>query len=186
MSVKTLCLGALSLQDGTGYDIKKLFETAFSHFHSASYGSIYPALKQLETDGLVDCRVQPGERHPDRKLFSLTDSGRETLLSELTAMPASEQVRSNFLVLLFFAHLLPTNVLRAKLDEIERQFQDELDYLESLTDCRTHTAGIGYTIEQGIRVYRTKLELLRERCDQLLKDHRVTPKEWSDQEPCGD
>ena len=150
MSVKTLCLGALSLQDGTGYDIKKLFEAAFSHFHSASYGSIYPALKQLEDGSLVDCRVEPGEKHPDRKLFSLTEAGRETLLEELTAMPASEQIRSNFLVLLFFAHLLPTEVLRDKLDQIEAYYVDELSYLESIADCPTHTAGIRYTIEHTL------------------------------------
>ncbi len=32
MDVKTLCLGVLCHGDATGYDIKKHFETAFSHF----------------------------------------------------------------------------------------------------------------------------------------------------------
>ena len=68
MNVKTLCLGSLCLMDGTGYDIKKLFEAAFSHFHSASYGSIYPSLNQLLLEGLIARRVEPGERHPDRKV----------------------------------------------------------------------------------------------------------------------
>lgn len=179
MSVKTLCLGALSFEDGTGYDIKKLFEAAFSHFHSASYGSIYPALRQLEADGLVSCRVEPGERHPDRKLFSLTEAGRAALIEDLTRLPAAEAIRSDFLVLLFFAHLLPTEALAAKLDEIERYYRQELDYLEGIADACEHTAGIAYTIEQGIRVYRSKLQLLTERRAALLADHRKLPKEWS-------
>lgn len=182
MSVKTLCLGALSFQEGTGYDIKKLFEAAFSHFHSASFGSIYPALRQLEADGLVACRVEPGERHPDRKLFSLTKSGRTVLIDELTRLPARESVRSDFLVLMFFAHLLPTEVLAAKLDEIEAHYRAELAYLEAAAAGCPHPAGIAYTIEQGIRVYRSKLELLTERRAALLADHRKLPAGW--EEPC--
>lgn len=180
MSVKTLCLGALSLQDGTGYDIKKLLESAFSHFQTASFGSIYPALRTLQEEELVNCRLEQGERHPDRKLFSLTPRGHQALLDELVALPASEQLHSDFLVLLFFAHLLPTDVLRDKLNEIERFYQEKLDYLQSMADCSQHTAGIVYTIEQGVRTYRCKLELLRERREQLLKEHRELPREWSE------
>lgn len=100
MQTKTLCLGALSFKEGTGYDIKKLFEAAFSHFQNASYGSIYPALRQLEADGLVTCRVQPGDKHPDKKLFTLTQAGATRLAEELASTPATERIRSDFLALL--------------------------------------------------------------------------------------
>lgn len=186
MSVKTLCLGALSFQESTGYDIKKLFEAAFGHFQSASFGSIYPALQQLQADGLVKQRVEAGERHPDRKLFSLTAAGREALVEDLTRLPASETVRSDFLVLLFFAHLLPSEVLATKLDEIESHYRAELDYLESVAQAAEHTAGIAYTIEQGIRVYRSKLQLLEERRDSLLAEHQRIPEQWSEGCPLPD
>jgi DNA-binding PadR family transcriptional regulator len=178
LHTKTLCLGALTFQEGTGYDIKKLFETAFSHFQSAGYGSIYPALRQLEQEGLVSCRVEPGEKHPDRKLFRITAAGQAAFARELAATPAQEQLRSDFLALLFFAHLLPTEVLAGKLDQIEARYLAELTYLESLREAGGHTAGIAYTIEQGIRVYRSKLELLRERREPLLASHRQIPPAW--------
>jgi DNA-binding PadR family transcriptional regulator len=183
---KTLCLGALTFQEGTGYDIKKLFETAFSHFQSAGYGSIYPALRQLEHEGLVSCRIEPGEKHPDRKLFRITPAGRAAFARELAATPAQEQLRSDFLALLFFAHLLPTEVLAAKLDQIEASYLSELDYLESLRAAGNQTAGIAYTIEQGIRVYGSKLELLRERRESLLASHRQVPASWSSVEALAD
>jgi DNA-binding PadR family transcriptional regulator len=186
MSIKTLCLGALSLQDSTGYDIKKLFDAAFSHFHSASYGAIYPALKQLEEADLVACRLEAGDRHPDRKRFHITAAGQASLLQELTGLPASETCRSDFLVLLFFAHLLPTEVLAAKLDEIESYYRRELDYLESLADSPEHTAGIAYTIEHGIRTYRAKLQLLSERREALLAEHAETPASWKETASCCD
>ncbi|MEN8176388.1 MAG: PadR family transcriptional regulator, partial [Pseudomonadota bacterium] len=80
MHIKTLCLGALCFGDATGYDIKKLFEAAFNHFHTASFGSIYPALSQLQDAGLVTHSVEPGDKHPDRKLFRVTDEGRDAFL----------------------------------------------------------------------------------------------------------
>ncbi len=49
MNVRTLCLGILSLGEASGYEIKKDVEDGlFSHFIEASYGSIYPALNQLQ------------------------------------------------------------------------------------------------------------------------------------------
>ena len=58
MDVKTICLGVLCTREATGYDIKKHFETAFSHFFLAGFGSIYPALAELSDAGLVTCEEQ--------------------------------------------------------------------------------------------------------------------------------
>ena len=44
MDVKTVCLGMLTDGPASGYDLKKQFESTFSHFFAAGYGSIYPAL----------------------------------------------------------------------------------------------------------------------------------------------
>lgn len=184
MDLKTLCLGALCLGDASGYDIKKLFESALNHFHHASFGSIYPALKKLEQEGLVQCRVERGTRHPDRKLFRATDAGREAFLNALTATRPAEQLRSDFLVLLFFAHLLPTDVLAAKLDEVERRYEAELHYLESLGRTSETTAGIALTIDLGVAAFRAKLEMLRDRRADLLARHRRLPAAWQEDDTC--
>ena len=175
MRVKTLCLGALCLGDATGYDIKKLFENAFNHFHGASFGSIYPSLKQLEEEGLVGHRVEAGEKHPDRKLFHVTDNGRSSFVAQLAQTPASEQLRSEFMVLLFFTHLLSTDVLRQRLDEMESHYSEELNYLESLSGCERHTSGIDFTIGMGKEVLRSKLAFLQSQRERLLATHQELP-----------
>jgi len=175
MRVKTLCLGALCLGDATGYDIKKLFENAFNHFYGASFGSIYPSLKKLEEQGHVSHRVEAGEKHPDRKLFHVTDEGRASFLSELAKTPASEQLRSESMVLLFFAHLLPTEILQQKLAEMETHYSEELNYLESLSGCEGHTSGIDFTIGMGKSVLRAKLDYLHNHRETLLASHRDLP-----------
>ena len=177
MHTKHLCLGALSLQDGTGYDIKKLFESAFSHFQNASYGSIYPSLKKLEEDGSVNCHIEPGDKHPDRKLFRITEQGKKRFIEELVNAPASEVIRSDFLVLMFFAHLLPTAVLEKKLEEIGEHYRQELNYLESIKDNCGMSAGMRYGVDQGIAVYKTKIKHLEQRSDHLLHNHQTPPQD---------
>lgn len=171
MNVKTLCLGALSLGDKSGYDIKKLFEAAFRHFHSATYGSIYPALNRLERDGLIVGRTEHGAGHPDRKLYRLTDAGHEALRRELMMESPTEQVRSEFMVLMFFAHLFPTARLAEILEEVRVRYTGTLTYLESLVDLPDHTPGTRFTVRAGIARYRALLAFLAEQGPELLREH---------------
>ena len=107
MDTKTLCLGVLSRGDASGYEIKKAFEEGpLSHIHEASFGAIYPALTRLDAQGLVACREMAQEKRPDKKVYSITEAGREALLGALMAPPAHDKVRSDFLFILFFAQML--------------------------------------------------------------------------------
>ncbi len=78
MDVKTLCLGVLSMGDASGYEIKKVFENAFSHFYVAGFGSIYPALAELTREGLVVCSDIEQEKRPAKKVYQLTEKGLST------------------------------------------------------------------------------------------------------------
>jgi len=132
MDVKTLCLGVLTERDLTGYEIKQHFEEAFSHFFVAGYGSIYPALADLTRRELVSCTSVLQEKRPDKKVYSLTPRGHEALIAELMATPPRHKVRSEFLVLMVFAHLLPPT----KVAEIAQGMIDQWEsVLASIDDC---------------------------------------------------
>ena len=125
MDVKDLCLGALTHGDATGYDLKKFFESTFSHCFLAGYGSIYPALAELTAEKLVTARTVPGQGGPSRKMYRLTEAGRKAFLARLKQTVPQHKVKSEFLVLMHFAELLPPARLKAILDErlvdIQRQ-----------------------------------------------------------------
>lgn len=128
MDVKTLCLGVLTEGDHTGYEIKQRFEEAFNHFFGAGFGSIYPALAQLSRDQLVTVQEVEQDRRPDKKVYRLTDKGRQVLIDDLMATPPRHKVRSEFLVLMYFAHLLPPEQVGAIIDSQIAQW-------ESIRDC---------------------------------------------------
>ncbi len=93
MNVRTLCLGILTFQEATGYEIKKMVEDeAFSHFIDASYGSIYPALTKMMNEGLVSVRAEEQAGKPDKKVYSITQSGRDELATALAVDPDRKSV----------------------------------------------------------------------------------------------
>ncbi|MGA9851786.1 MAG: PadR family transcriptional regulator [Gammaproteobacteria bacterium] len=161
--MKDLCLGALTFGDASGYDLKKFFETTFSHFCAAGYGSIYPALAELTAEGLVSCLELPQEGKPDRKLYRLTAAGRKTFLGKLEKTSPQHRVKSDFLLALYFAHLLPPgrleNLLDGRIAELDRQIdlieQSERDpkTCHNNTPGEQFVCGFGKTVMSAARNY---------------------------------
>lgn len=148
MDVKTLCLGVLTEGDKTGYEIKQCFEEAFRHFFAAGFGSIYPALAALTEQGLVTCTSVEQEKRPDKKVYRITPAGRAALVAELMATPPRHKIRSEFLVLMYFAHLLPPRRVAEVIDEMVGQWAAMLAHIEA---CTAEDCVAGDTMVPGMR-----------------------------------
>ena len=116
MDVKTVCLGMLTDGPASGYDLKKQFESTFSHFFAAGYGSIYPALSSLAAQGLVSCEEIPQQGKPDRKVYEITDQGRAFLCEALRNPSPCHKIRSEFLATMCFAHLMRPEDIETVID----------------------------------------------------------------------
>jgi len=148
VDVKDLCLGALTHGDATGYDIKKFFENTFSHCFLAGYGSIYPALAELTEEKLVSARTVPGQAGPSRKVYHLTETGRKAFLARLEATEPQHKVKSEFLVIMHFAHLLPPARLDAVLNHQLREIEHKLELISAYESGQ---AGTGKAPTSGAR-----------------------------------
>jgi len=139
MNVRTLCLSVLYENDATGYDIRRMCtEGEFSYFVEASFGSIYPALAKLEDEGLVTSRTVPQEGKPARKVYSITDAGREAFAEELTAPLGEDVFRSPFLLLARFVSILPQDLVAERAQEQLCRLQEsrkKLDQVRSEQEC---------------------------------------------------
>ncbi len=106
MDIKTMILGFLMRGSMTGYMLKKKFSLSFSFFSALSYGSIYPALKKMEQEGWITLKVEVQDGSPNRKVYTITDAGREVFLENLRTPFTLERPKNAFLArLFFFAHL---------------------------------------------------------------------------------
>ena len=64
-----------------GYQLMKELASRLGSLHRVGSGTVYPVLKQLEHDGLVQYRMNEG-----RKTYSLTKAGRKMLAGEAEAI----------------------------------------------------------------------------------------------------
>jgi len=144
-----IALGMVLDEALTGYDIKKEIEAGVGNFYTASYGSLYPALKKLTDKGYLRMTEQ-SHGHKLKKYYEATKLGKSAFLEWLSS-PFDPSSRSDSLLarIYFFGelpgdvrnqHLLDyesyhRQVLR-KLEAMEKHFSasaDESDYFELST-----------------------------------------------------
>jgi PadR family transcriptional regulator, regulatory protein AphA len=169
MDVKTLCLGVLAERPMTGYEIKKLFDRGFRHFFVAGYGSIYPALAELAQAGLVTVQSVDQQRRPDKKVYRISESGLTRLTAELAATEPRHKVRSEFLALLYFAHLLPPARMAVVLDGMLRQWALVLGQ-DLAGDCATLTPGQRFARGYGRTVLSAAYTYVQQHAPMLLEE----------------
>src|SRR5262245_15574606 len=105
-AITPVVLGMLSLRPLSGYDIKAIVDRSTRFFWAASYGQIYPELRRLEADGLIDGKDEPsGGRR--RRVYSLTPDGREALVEWLLAPTVTIELRDESLLRVFCGEELP-------------------------------------------------------------------------------
>ena len=170
MDVKTLCLGVLTEGDKTGYEIKRCFEKGFSHFFVAGFGSIYPALAELSRRGLVTCRSVEQEGRPDKKVYSITPAGERALVEELMSTPPRHKVRSEFLVLMYFAHMLPAARLEAIIDQMIARWEPTVAEIERCLGAESSTPGMRFAAGYGRAVLGAALAYVRAHKGDLLRE----------------
>jgi len=78
-SLEYALLGLVHMQPQTGYDLRKIFETTPMGHYSSSPGAIYPALKRLEEQGLIEGEVAARDTMRPKRVYSATSLGIETL-----------------------------------------------------------------------------------------------------------
>jgi DNA-binding PadR family transcriptional regulator len=121
MDVKTILLGSLFDKNLSGYDLKKLFSLSFTFFSGLSYGSIYPALKKLEGEGLITMKLEIQESNPNRKVYTITEAGKQVFLNSLKSPFGLERYKNAFLMrMFFFARLSKKERLGAAYDYLDQ------------------------------------------------------------------
>jgi DNA-binding PadR family transcriptional regulator len=81
--IRTASLLLLAEEPRNGYQIMQEVQERSGDVWRPSPGSVYPALQQLEDEGLIRSTEQDG-----RKLFALTDAGREVVDARGAERPA--------------------------------------------------------------------------------------------------
>jgi PadR family transcriptional regulator AphA len=130
-AVTPVVLGLLAHRPRSGYDIKAAVDRSTRFFWAASYGQIYPELRRLEREGLVEGEQAPrGGR--DRRVYKLTPAGHEALVEWLLGSTVTIELRDESLLRLFFADALPHEQALLLLEGRKHGHEEYLEILRAI------------------------------------------------------
>jgi len=102
--IKFILLGLLNYSPMTGYELKQTIDSSTSHFWHAHHSQIYTTLRKIEQEGLVISEIINEEGRPERRVYTITSTGKEILLDWLNKpLKTVSPVKEELLVRLFFS-----------------------------------------------------------------------------------
>ena len=168
MSLEHAILGFLSYKPFSGYDLKKVFDTSVNHFWPADQSQIYRTLARLAEREWAEVEVVPQKDRPARKVYHITEVGRQELRRWLTAPLPFRDSRHASLIQVFFAGQLSdeeilamlkreAEPLRAALERYDRVPEMSAPFIETIDSPREAFFWM-LTLEYGIRMAQASLE----------------------------
>ncbi|HTX33148.1 MAG TPA: PadR family transcriptional regulator [Solirubrobacteraceae bacterium] len=145
-------LGMIAKGVRSGYEIKQLVDKSTRHFWAASYGQIYPELRRLEDDGLIEGRADPSGARV-RMVYELTPRGEQALEDWLFSERALVyELRDEGMLKLFFSDLEPESALRT-VRAMREQHEKKHEQLGLIQAAGGHiSTGPGLALEIGLGV----------------------------------
>ncbi|MEH2071152.1 MAG: PadR family transcriptional regulator [Nostoc sp.] len=132
MSLAHVILGLLQQQAMTGYDLKtSCFDQCIAHLWPADQAQIYRTLEKLVEQSYITCTIEIQHDRPNRKVYSITESGKAELLQWLGIHQSLPIVREPMLIQLHFAEQLPNETI---IHLLEQQLAARN---EKLAECET-------------------------------------------------
>ena len=96
-------LGSMMSGPRHGYEILRFLNTALGSTWRVGTSQLYALLNRMERDGLLMSTIEPQATRPSRRVFSLTQSGRQRFLAWLRSPSRHvRDLRTEFLTKLFF------------------------------------------------------------------------------------
>ncbi|KIL40988.1 hypothetical protein SD70_10250 [Gordoniibacillus kamchatkensis] len=175
-SIRYALLTLLAREPLSGYDIKLQMNSRIGPFWKVGSNQVYPELSKMEGEGLI--RLQGTEQHayrPVRKLYEITEAGREALIQWTLERGGVETVRDDFLLKAYNSWLVKPEEMAAQIEEVKKQHEERLaayvakvEELTAMLDAPDSHDPIASTIsvvEFGIQYERLYIEW----CEKLLK-----------------
>ncbi len=163
MKGRDVILGLLMKQSMSGYEIKQHFESIFSYFFDASYGTIYPTLIQMKKKGLIKKEIVIQEGKPNKNVYTITESGKEFFYEYMNCPVENDIYRSDFLMRLYFGQYVDNGRIgqwleaaientKRMIDRLERDYENWKPFI---------TPSQEICIQIGIHTNKAQLETLQ-------------------------
>lgn len=122
-ALKYAILGLLDTGEMSGYDIMNEFkEKEIGHFWSAQHSHIYPELRKLTIEGLIEYKITIQGEKLKKKIYSITNEGKKELHEWLSTLTSELiLIKDEFMLKAYFIASIPKEEARLQfLNELEK------------------------------------------------------------------
>lgn len=110
----------------SGYDLAKQFDGSVGFFWSASHQQIYRELSKLEAQGWIASQIIPQEGRPDKKLYQVTEEGKQQLLEWIVQPCEPTPIKDDLLVKIFGGYVAQKQTILEELERHRHSHQEKL------------------------------------------------------------
>jgi DNA-binding PadR family transcriptional regulator len=128
-------LGVIKDTPLTGYDLVRHFQGTVGYLWSAPQSQIYPELRRMEAEGLVEAKIAPRGRRAQKRIYSVTDAGMAELRRWATDFMPLPAQRDPIMLKAAFFDLAPIESVREQLRAHIAQFQWRMEQWQAREDA---------------------------------------------------
>jgi DNA-binding PadR family transcriptional regulator len=167
-AVRLPLLALLAKEPAHGYELKQALEQTFGQAYPApNIGQIYVTLRRLGRDGLVRGEDVVQSSRPNKRVYALTEAGRQALAAWVEE-PSGAHVRDQFFVKLVLAPLAGGADRMALINKQRRHYLNLIRGLSSLATATDRENRIARLLVEGAMLHlQADLDWL-ERCQEEL------------------
>lgn len=129
--MKYAILGAISRAPKTGYDLMLEFNEELSHTWYASHSQIYPELKRLTKEGLIEYKVEIQGECLEKKVYTITEKGlkefQKWVLEDVDVMSTP---KDEFRLKIYYLDYFDTNDIVQKLADCKEKHLKRMSKFE--------------------------------------------------------
>lgn len=163
-------LGLLNQRPRSGYDIKRLLKSLGWLIDGPSFGNIYSTLHALLEEGLVTVEVVPHHNKPSRKVYSITQVGRQKWQEWAGQPAASATSLKAFVMHLALAGSFSPEGLMAHLRQRHAQVTAHYAALAEIAETLDESSdGQHLTLNYGLALAAAELAWLDSTLDRLSR-----------------
>ncbi|MCZ3366253.1 MULTISPECIES: PadR family transcriptional regulator [Methanobacterium] len=176
--IETAILGLLYEKPQYGYQLEKSIESwGMRNWTQIGFSSIYYVLKKLEKKELVTSRLEKVEGKPSRKIFTITDLGRETMEEKLKELLSwNKKLTSPFdLGIAYLNYLEPQEVIEC-LENYIKSAEGRIKFLESSVKMQKELKAPYYVtalFSRPLEILKTEIEWVKQLIETIKKEENI-------------
>ncbi|MEZ3161562.1 PadR family transcriptional regulator [Microbacterium sp. BWT-B31] len=134
MSLRYALLAILRVGPLSGYDLQKQFAHSVGHVWHAPDSQIYPELRKMQNDGLIEGEEQTRGERGTRRVYHVTDAGERAFLEWMGSSLDYQRVRDPAHLRAAYLESAPPEAARDFLEHHIAQWESELEQFEGQID----------------------------------------------------